>query len=218
MMQQFQQVFAQQQQQSQQAFSTWQANLNRATFQADSSQSAMQQFGALQTFARQNGSPDGTPVADWTDSKQDVAAAQYLDELVGKQNDVVLQQVKDASPAERAALKAEELKLQEQIAASEAQGNPMSSHDKLVAQQNYTDKLYRAGTIGPGLGEANRDLMAIQDCADQTWANAYLKNGVPTPADMPQANIDRSPFNKATKQANAQAPAATAQNTRYAVA
>lgn len=195
MMQQFQQFFAQQQQQGQQAFASWQANLNRATFQPDESQSPTQQFRALQGFARENGSRDGTPVADWTDNQQDVAAAKYLDDLVGKQSDVVLENVKNAPPAELEALRAEDRKLQEQIDARKAQGNPMTSHEQLLARQAYTEKLYRAGQIGPEIGEANRDLMAIQDCADQTWANTFLKKGLPTPPDMPQRNIDRSPYN-----------------------
>ncbi len=206
MMQQFQQFFAQQQQQSQQAFSAWQANLNRATFQPDQSQTPVQQFRALQGFARENGSRDGTPVADWTDSKQDLASAQYLDELYGKQNDVVLQNTKNAPADQQAAMKAAELKLQEQVAAREAQGNPMSSRDQCVARERYIEKLYQAGQVGPEIGQANRDMTAIRECADQTWANAYLKNGMPTPAGMPQANIDRSPYNRNNTQAAAEAP------------
>jgi len=216
MMQQFQQFFAQQQQQGMQAFSSWQANLDRATFQPDEAQSPVQQFRALQGFAGENGSRDGTPVADWTDNQQDVASAQYLDGLASKQTDVVLQEIKNAPASERAALQAEELKLQERIAAREAQGNPMTGHEKLLAQQAYTEKLYQAGQIGPALGQANRDLMAIQDCADQTWANTFLKKGLPTPPDMAQRNIDRSPYNRNNVQEPT--PQAAPQGTNYMVA
>jgi hypothetical protein len=195
MMQQLKQFFAQQQQQGMQAFSTWQANLNRATFQPDENQSPGQQFRALQKFARENGSRDGTPVADWTDHRQDLASAQYLDELYGKQSDLLLDKVKKAPLPEQLAVRAEELKLQKQAEAREAQGKPMTSREQMLARQAYLEKLYQAGQVSPDIGQANRDLTAIQECADQTWANAFLKNRIPTPSNMAQEYIDRSPYN-----------------------
>lgn len=171
----------------------------RPQFQPDENASPYEQMQALKAFANKNGSRDGTPIADWTNVHQDTAAGEYLTRLEEKQADVVLRELKNLSPQERELLKAEEEKLQTQIRQREADGRPMTGSEKHRAQLEYTERLYSEGKLNDKLGMANRQGLEMKRYGDQTYANMFLKAGVPLPADMPRDAVARSPYNLANR-------------------
>ena len=198
MFQMMQSMFAQQGQQGQQtrgAGPTWQAQ-SAPTFTPDERQTPHQQLQALRTFANRNGSRDGTPIADWTSPNQDVSAGNYLTDLMEKQSDRVVAEIKSAPPQERALLQAEERKLMDQEARRQADRRPMTGSERLQAQIDYTERLAREGRINPRLAQANRELSDIKSYGDQTFANMFLKQGMPVPKDMPADAVARSPYNR----------------------
>jgi len=211
MMQQLSQVFGGRQQQGGQTFSTWLSNLDRPTFQPDASKSPVEQYHDLHRFARESGSRDGTPVADWTDSKQDLAAVKYLDDLVIKQDDVIVSRLKRAPLLQRMAVAEQEEKFRERRELRAAEGHPVTGREEMRERSLYMEKLYQDGRIGSDLGDANRDLMTMHGCSLQSWANVYLKNGFPPPSDMPVEELQRSPYNPQNLQAQG-----TRQNSRNA--
>ncbi len=213
MMQQLRQVFGGHQQQGSQTFSTWLSNLNRPTFQPDASKSPIEQYQNLHRFARENGSRDGTPVADWTDSKQDMAAANHLSDLVVKQDNMLLARLKQAPLTERMAVAEENEKLRELADRRAAEGHPFSGDEHMRAREQYMEKLYQDGRIGADLGDANRDLMTIHGCSMQTWANIFMKSGSDLPDGVSADCVRRSPYNPQNLQA--QAPG---QDSRHAAA
>lgn len=208
MYQMMSQFMAQQPQQPVGSYPQWQANQgqqvgNHPQFQPDEAASPYQQMQDLKAFANKNGSRDGTPVADWTNVHQDTAAGEYITRLEEKQADVVLRELKNISPQERELLKAEEEKLQTQIRQREADGRPMTGSEKHRAQLEYTERLYSEGKINDKLGTANRQGLELKRYGDQTYANMFLKNGVPLPADMPRDAVNRSPYNLDNQQGRA---------------
>lgn len=201
MFQMMQNMFAQQAQQGQQAQQnqgagpTWQAQ-SAPTFAPDERQSPHQQMQALRTFANRNGSRDGTPIADWTSPNQDASAGDYLTGLMDKQSERVAADIRSAPPHERALLQAEERKLMDQEARRQADRRPMTGSERLQAQIDYTERLAREGRINPRLAQSNRQLNEIKQYGDQTFANMFLKQGLPVPKDMPADAIARSPYNR----------------------
>ncbi len=173
----------------------WQAQ-DRPTFQPRQSAPPYQQMQDLKTFANANGSRDGTPVADWTSPQEDIGAGNYLTGLMDKQGDILLHELRNATPEERAALKVEEEKLVALERQREADGKPMTGREKMAFQNEYTERLYSEGKVGDRLGRANREMMEISRYGDQTFANMFLKAGAPIPPDMPKEFIDRSPYNR----------------------
>jgi len=201
MMQQVRQIFGGHQQQGAQTFSTWLSNVNHPTYQPDTSKSPIDQYHDLHRFARENGSRDGTPVADWTDSKQDLAAANHLSDLTVKQDNLFLARLKQAPLAERMAIAEENEKLRELADRRAAEGRPFSPDEHIRARIQSVDKLYQDGRIGAELGDTNRDLMTIQGCSMQTWANIFMKSGSDLPDGVSADCVGRSPYNPQNLQA-----------------
>lgn len=191
-MPQYQQVQAQQPQQPQQAG-------NGREFNPNQDASPHDQYLALKAHASANGSQDGTPIASWTSVQQDIGAAQYAGQLASKQSGVVGKAIEAATPDEQKALKAEEERLAKLFTEASNQGHPISQQQRDLVTSQAIDKLYTDGTIGKGVGEANKKYLELNQFQSQTEANLYLKWGQPMPADMSRDAVAKSPFNKAAQ-------------------
>ncbi len=173
---------------------------NRPRFQRDETQSPHEQLDALKAFALKNGSKDGTPVADWTSTQEEIDAGEFLTDLNEKQQLETVEETRRAPVEERQLLQVEDDKLQELIKKRAEEGNPMTGREKLDYQRTYMERLYAEGKINDRLGQSNRHSIESQNYLDQTCANMFLKSGLPVPKDTPQAAVENSPYNRHKQQ------------------
>ena len=174
---------------------------NRPRFQRDETQSPHEQLDALKAFALKNGSKDGTPVADWTSTQEEIDAGEFLTDLNEKQQMETIEEIRRAPVEERQLLQVEDDKLQELIKKRAEEGRPMTGREKVEYQHNFMERLYAEGKINDRLGQSNRRSIETQHYLEQTSANMFLKSGLPVPTDTPQWAVENSPYNRHKQQA-----------------